>query len=282
MTQSVRAALKQASQIMVSAGVAAAQRDARLLMAFVLGFEPHQVSLHGDAMLDVDQGVAFTAAVKLRASRVPISHILGYRDFFETRFILTSDVLDPRPETEQLVSHALSESFETVLDLGTGSGCILLSLLAKQPLAHGVGVDQSAKAIAVAKLNAQKMQLIARVEFLVSNWFSEVPATKFDLIVSNPPYIHPNAMAALSAEVLHEPELALTDHDDGLSHYRNITKQANDFLTPNGRLIFEIGFDQGGAVSKILAQQQFHDIVILNDLNHHPRVVACRVLNLYT
>jgi len=277
MTQSVRAALKQASQIMVSAGVAAAQRDARLLMAFVLGFEPHQVSLHGDAMLDVDQEVAFTAAVKLRASRVPISHILGYRDFFETRFILTSDVLDPRPETEQLVSHALSESFETVLDLGTGSGCILLSLLAKQPLAHGVGVDQSAKAIAVAKLNAQKMQLIARVEFLVSNWFSEVPATKFDLIVSNPPYIHPNAMAALSAEVLHEPELALTDHDDGLSHYRNITKQANDFLTPNGRLIFEIGFDQGGAVSKILAQQQFHDIVILNDLNHHPRVVACRV-----
>ncbi len=277
MTQSVRAALKQASQILVSAGVAAAQRDARLLMAFVLGFEPHQVSLHGDAMLDVDQEVAFTAAVKLRASRVPISHILGYRDFFETRFILTSDVLDPRPETEQLVSHALSESFETVLDLGTGSGCILLSLLAKQPLAHGVGVDQSAKAIAVAKLNAQKMQLIARVEFLVSNWFSEVPATKFDLIVSNPPYIHPNAMAALSAEVLHEPELALTDHDDGLSHYRNITKQANDFLTPNGRLIFEIGFDQGGAVSKILAQQQFHDIVILNDLNHHPRVVACRV-----
>ena len=281
MTQSVRAALKQASQIMVSAGVAAAQRDARLLMAFVLGFEPHQVSLHGDAMLDVDQEVAFTAAVKLRASRVPISHILGYRDFFETRFILTSDVLDPRPETEQLVSHALSESFETVLDLGTGSGCILLSLLAKQPLAHGVGVDQSAKAIAVAKLNAQKMQLIARVEFLVSNWFSEVPATKFDLIVSNPPYIHPNAMAALSAEVLHEPELALTDHDDGLSHYRNITKQANDFLTPNGRLIFEIGFDQGGAVSKILAQQQFHDIVILNDLNHHPRVVACRTSKLY-
>ena len=276
MTQSVQAVLKQASQILVSSGVAGAQRDAKLLMAFVLGFEPHQVALHRDAMLDVDQELAFMATIKQRASRVPISHILGYRDFFENRFILTPDVLDPRPETEQLVSHALCEDFEAVLDLGTGSGCILLSLLAKRPLAQGIGVDQSAKAIAVAKLNAQKMQLSTRVELLVSNWFSEVPTTKFDLIVSNPPYIHPNAMAALSAEVLHEPELALTDHVDGLSHYRNIAKQAHNFLTPNGRLIFEIGFDQGDAVLKILAQQKFCDIVILSDLNHHPRVVACR------
>ena len=279
MTQSVRAALKQASQIMVSAGVAAAQRDARLLMAFVLGFEPHQVSLHGDAMLDVDQEVAFTAAVKLRASRVPISHILGYRDFFETRFILTSDVLDPRPETEQLVSHALSESFETVLDLGTGSGCILLSLLAKRPSAQGLGVDLSAKAIAVAKLNAKKLKVSARVELRVSDWFSNVPNTKFDLIVSNPPYIHPNAMAALSAEVLYEPEVALTDYDDGLSHYRKIAINAYDFLVPDGRLVFEIGYDQEDAVSKILAQNRFSDIVVLKDLDNHSRVVACRPLN---
>jgi release factor glutamine methyltransferase len=280
MTQSVHTALKQASQILVSSGVAAAQRDAKLLMAFVLGFEPHQVSLHRDAMLDVDQQLAFMATIKQRASRVPISHILGYRDFFENRFILTPDVLDPRPETEQLVSHALCENFESVLDLGTGSGCILLSLLAKRPLAHGIGVDQSVKAIAVAKLNAQKLHLSARVKLMVSNWFSEVPMTKFDLIVSNPPYIHPDAMAALSAEVLHEPEMALTDHNDGLSHYLNIAKQAHDFLTPNGRLIFEIGFDQGAAVSEILSQQKFYDIIILDDLNNHPRVVACRASDL--
>jgi release factor glutamine methyltransferase len=279
MTQSVQAVLKQASQILVSSGVAGAQRDAKLLMAFVLGFEPHQVALHRDAMLDVDQELAFMATIKQRASRVPISHILGYRDFFENRFILTPDVLDPRPETEQLVSHALCEDFEAVLDLGTGSGCILLSLLAKRPLAQGIGVDQSAKAIAVAKLNAQKLHLSARVQLMVSNWFSEVPTTTFDLIVSNPPYIHPDAMAALSAEVLHEPEMALTDHD-GLSHYLNIAKQAHDFLTPNGRLIFEIGFDQGAAVSEILSQQKFYDIIILEDLNNHPRVVACRASDL--
>ena len=280
MTQTVQVALKWGNQILFSAGVDGAPRDARLLMAFVLGFEPHQMSVGRDAVLDASQYIAFTQCIKRRAMRVPLSHIVGYRDFFEHRFIVTPDVLDPRPETEQLVSHVLGEGFNTVLDLGTGSGCILLSLLAKRPLAQGLGVDLSSKAIAVAKLNAKKLTVSARVELRVSNWFSNIPNTKFDLIVSNPPYIHPNAMDRLSAEVLYEPEVALTDYSDGLSHYRQIAIKAHEFLVPDGRLVFEIGYDQEDAVSEILTQNRFSDIVILKDLDNHSRVVGCRSLNL--
>ena len=279
MTKTVQVALKWGNQILFSAGVEGAPRDARLLMAFVLGFEPHQMSVGRDAVLDAFQYIAFTQCIKRRAMRVPLSHIVGYRDFFEHRFIVTPDVLDPRPETEQLVSHALGEVFDTVLDLGTGSGCILLSLLAKQPLAQGLGVDLSSKAISVAKLNAKKLTVSKRVELRVSNWFSNIPNTKFDLIVSNPPYIHPNAMKGLSAEVLYEPEVALTDYSDGLSHYRQIAIKASEFLVPDGRLVFEIGYDQEAAVSKILAQNRFSDIVVLKDLDNHSRVIACRPLN---
>ena len=279
MTQTVQVALKLANQILVSAGVERAPRDAQLLMAFVLGFEPHQMSIGRDDVLDASQDTAFTDCITRRANRVPLSHIVGYRDFFEHRFIVTPDVLDPRPETEQLVSHALGEVFDTVLDLGTGSGCILLSLLSKQPLAQGLGVDLSSKAISVAKLNAKKLTVSKRVELRVSNWFSKIPNTKFDLIVSNPPYIHPNAMKGLSAEVFYEPEVALTDYNDGLSHYRQIAMKANEFLVPDGRLVFEIGYDQEAAVSKILAQNRFSDIVVLKDLDNHSRVIACRPLN---
>ena len=279
MTQTVQVALKLANQILLSAGVEGALRDSRLLMAFVLGFEPHQISLGRGAVLDASQEAAFTACITRRAMRVPLSHIVGYRDFFEHRFIVTPDVLDPRPETEQLVSHVLDEDFDTVLDLGTGSGCILLSLLAKRPLAQGLGVDLSSKAISVAKLNAKKLKVSKRVELRVSNWFSNIKNTKFDLIVSNPPYIHPNAMGVLVSEVQYEPEVALTDYSDGLSHYRQIAIKAHDFLIPDGRLVFEIGYDQEDAVSKILAQNRFSDIVVLKDLDNHSRVVACRSLN---
>ena len=282
MNKSILAVLQHASQTLALAGVADAPRDARLLMAFVLGFEQHQIALHLNSILDASQEAAFTAAIIKRTKRIPMSYILGYRDFFEHRFLLTPDVLDPRPETEQLVSRALCEDFDTILDLGTGSGCILLSLLAKRPLAHGMGVDQSAEAIAVAKLNAEQLHLTERADLRVSNWFSNISDTRFDLIVSNPPYIHPSCMVELSAEVLHEPELALTDNKDGLSHYRHIAQHAHKFLAKEGRLIFEIGFDQGDAVSEILAQWCFCDIVVSHDLNHYPRVVSCRMSGFYT
>ena len=200
---------------------------------------------------------------------------MGYRDFFEHRFIVTPDVLDPRPETELLVVEALKESFQNVLDLGTGSGCILLSLLAKKINVQGVGIDISAAAISIARRNAKNLHLESRVSLNVSDWFSNVGKRKFDLIVSNPPYVHPNQLELLSPEVVHEPMLALTDNEDGLNAFKEIATNAQKFMVAGGRLIFEIGFDQGPAVADILNISGFQDIRVLPDLNGSDRIVSC-------
>ena len=227
-------------------------------------------------MLNAEQSAKLEAALQSRVARGPMSHILGYRDFYEHRFIVTPDVLDPRPETEELVARALSAPFENVLDLGTGSGCIILSLLAENSSARGLAVDQSAQALEVARRNAENLRLTDRLRFCRSDWCQERSAEQFDLIVSNPPYIHPAALKGLSPEVHHEPISALTDNIDGLSHYATIAHQAHGFLAPQGRLLFEIGYDQGAAVAEILRKEGYGDISILEDLDHRPRVVSCR------
>ena len=276
MSQTLQAALTHAGQRLSAAGVEGSWREARILLAFVLDIDMLQVSLRLEETLNAEQSAALEEALTLRMARVPMSHILGYRDFYENRFIVTPDVLDPRPETEVLVARALSAPFHNVLDLGTGSGCIILSLLAINSSARGLAVDQSAKALEVARRNAEKLQLTDRVRFCRSDWCSEISTERFDLIVSNPPYIHPNVWKGLSSEVHQEPKSALTDDKDGLSHYATIAHQAHGFLAAEGRLLFEIGFDQGEAVAQMLRQEGYRDIAILEDLDHRPRVVSCR------
>ena len=276
MSQTLQAALTHAGQRLSAAGVEDFWREARILLAFVLDIDMLQVSLRLEETLNAEQSAALEEALTLRMARVPMSHILGYRDFYENRFIVTPDVLDPRPETEELVARALSAPFHNVLDLGTGSGCIILSLLAINSSARGLAVDQSAKALEVARRNAEKLQLTDRMQFCRSDWCSEISTERFDLIVSNPPYIHPNVWKGLSSEVHQEPKSALTDDKDGLSHYATIAHQAHGFLAAEGRLLFEIGFDQGEAVAQMLRQEGYRDIAILEDLDHRPRVVSCR------
>ena len=276
MSQSFQTALTHAGQRLSGAGIEEFRREARILLAFVVGLDPLQVSMRLEETLNVEQSAKLEAALRSRVARVPMSHILGYRDFYEHRFIVTPDVLDPRPETEELVTRALSAPFQNVLDLGTGSGCIILSLLAENSSARGLAVDQSAKALEVARRNAENLRLTDRLRFCRSDWCQELPAEQFDLIVSNPPYIHPAALKGLSPEVHHEPISALTDNIDGLSHYATIAHQAHGFLAPQGRLLFEIGYDQGAAVAEILRKEGYGDIAILEDLDHRPRVVSCR------
>ena len=276
MSQSFQAALTHAGQRLSGAGIEEFRREARILLAFVVGLDPLQVSMRLEEVLNAEQSAKLEAALRSRVARVPMSHILGYRDFYEHRFIVTPDVLDPRPETEELVAHALSAPFENVLDLGTGSGCIILSLLAENSSARGLAVDQSAQALEVARRNAENLRLTDRLRFCRSDWCQELPAEQFDLIVSNPPYIHPAALKGLSPEVHHEPISALTDNIDGLSHYATIAHQAHGFLAPQGRLLFEIGYDQGAAVAEILSKEGYGDIAILEDFDHRPRVVSCR------
>jgi len=275
MTKTIGIAIFEAARQLSIAGIDSSQLDARVLMSSVLKVAPYQASLIADKCLTKAQLEEFSKVIQRRLRRVPVSHILGYRDFFEHRFIVTPDVLDPRPETELLVVEALKESFQNVLDLGTGSGCILLSLLAKKINVQGVGIDISAAAISIARRNAKNLHLESRVNLNVSDWFSNVGKRKFDLIVSNPPYVHPNQLELLSPEVLHEPMLALTDNEDGLNAFKEIATNAQKFMVAGGRLIFEIGFDQGPAVADILNISGFQDIRVLPDLNGSDRIVSC-------
>jgi release factor glutamine methyltransferase len=211
------------------------------------------------------------AALAARLARQPVAQIRGWRHFWNHRFTVTPDVLDPRPETETLVAHALEVPFARVLDLGTGSGAILISLLAGRPGATGVGVDLSGAALDVARANAQSIGVAAT--FLQSDWFAAVTG-RFDLIVANPPYIAEVEMAALAPEVRDwEPHLALTPGGDGLGAYRAITGGVGTHLSPGGRLLVEIGPSQGDAVQAMFRAAGLCDVAILTDLDGRDRVV---------
>lgn len=221
-------------------------------------------------------GADFDEIVRRRAAREPFSHIAGCRDFWAHRFKVTSDVLDPRPETETLVELALAEPFTKVLDLGTGSGCIVISLLAAQPEARGVGTDISEPAVLIAGENAERIGVSDRLVLPLSDWFDDVGG-RFDLIVSNPPYIAAAEMDGLQPEVRdHEPHLALTDGGDGLAAYRAIAGRALNHLFPRGRLLVEIGAEQGPAVVGIFQSAGLEDVAVHTDLDDRDRVVAAR------
>lgn len=275
-TDTVRSALAGAVPGLRAAGIPDPARDARLLLAHAMALAPDRLLLHLDDPLQPEAAGRFAAALKARESRQPVSQIIGARQFWGRRFRVTRDVLDPRPETETLVAAALEEPFATVLDLGTGSGAIVLSLLAECPEARGLGVDVSPAALAVARANAAQLDLAGRVDFVPSDWFAQV-AGRFYLIVSNPPYIAAAEMAALAPETRDwEPALALTPGGDGLEAYRRIVAGAEAHLQPGGRLLLEIGLDQDKAVSDLLQTAGFSGIGVLRDLDGRPRVVMAR------
>ncbi|MBW6417071.1 peptide chain release factor N(5)-glutamine methyltransferase [Celeribacter sp. PS-C1] len=274
----VQATLIAGTKRLTEAGVDGAPRDARLLMAHVLGMEPGRLTLVMPDEISVDHKVAFEAAIERRLTREPVSHILGYRDFYGRRFQVSSDVLDPRPETEILISEALSKPFTSVLDLGTGSGAILLTLLAEQVLAKGLATDLSEAALTVAQTNAEALGLGKRARFQQADWWAGVEG-QFDLIVSNPPYIAADEMAGLSPELAHEPRMALTDEADGLMCYREIAAGVRAHLAPRGRIMVEIGPTQGAAVSDLFLAQGLKAVRVIADLDGRDRVVVAQAPN---
>lgn len=245
-------------------------------MAHVLGIGTGSLAARMEDPLPPGAQEAYAAAVARRAAREPVSHILGYRDFWRHRFRVSPDVLDPRPETEALVEIALAEPFGKVLDLGTGTGCIVISLLADRPEARGVGTDVSEAAVLIAGENAVAAGVADRLILPLSDWFADVGG-RYDLIVSNPPYIAAGEMACLAPEVRdHEPADALTDGGDGLSAYRAIAAGAPGHLEPRGRLIVEIGARQGPAVSAVFREAGLTDVEVHRDLDGRDRIVAAR------
>ena len=262
---------------LAAAGVAEPARDARLLLARALGIAPDRLTLAlGDP---VPPGTAerFEAFLAERALRRPVSQILGHRAFWGRDFAVTRDVLDPRPETETLVARALEGApGRHILDLGTGSGILLVTLLAEWPGATGTGTDRSAAALEVARENAARHGVAARATLRETDWAAGISGP-FDVIVSNPPYIPEAEMAELAPEVRDwEPRLALTPGETGLEAYERLAADLPRLLAPGGRALFEFGAGQEGAVARVFADRGFRDISLAEDLDGRPRALLVR------
>ncbi|MCA8878477.1 MAG: peptide chain release factor N(5)-glutamine methyltransferase [Rhodobacteraceae bacterium] len=256
------------------AGIPDPARDGRRLMAHVLGIPATRLTLALAEPVTTEAAAAFQQAIAERARCRPVAQIVGWRRFWGREFIVSGDVLDPRPETETLIAAALTQPAGRVLDLGTGTGCILLSLLAEWPEATGLGTDISAAALEVARRNAEVLALGDRAKFAESDWAAAVQG-RFDLIVSNPPYISEAEMARLDPDVREwEPECALTPGGDGLDAYRTFLPQLAGLLQPDGRVLVEIGAAQGAAVAALGRRAGFEQVEILGDLDGRDRVVV--------
>lgn len=272
---SAGAVLAEAAARLRAAGVPDAMADARRLLAHALGIAPDRLTLALPEPLPEAAAARFAGAVARRAARQPVAQILGERLFWGRAFRVTPDVLDPRPETETLVAAALEAPFARVLDLGTGSGCLLLTLLAERPEASGLGIDISGAALAVAAGNAARLGVSGRAGFLRADWFAGVSG-RFDLIVSNPPYIAGAEWETLAPELREwEPRAALTPGGDGLAAYRAIAAGAGAHLAPGGRIVLEVGAGQGAAVAAICAAAGLGPAALRPDMDGRARAVLC-------
>ncbi|SEW06695.1 [protein release factor]-glutamine N5-methyltransferase [Cognatiyoonia koreensis] len=266
-------ALAHGTAVLAKAGIANAHGDARKLLCHAAGVASDRLTLLLRDPVGAVAEASFSELIAARVAHVPVSHLVGGRQFFGRWFEVTCDVLDPRPETETLVAGALAEPIARVLDLGVGSGAILLSLLAEWQTARGVGVDVSDAAIAVAARNASGLDITPRAVLQAGNWYDGLDE-EFDLIVSNPPYIAADEMDDLQPEVRdHEPRIALTDEADGLTHYRHIIANHDPHLMPGGRLMVEIGPTQAAAVKEMMGIAGLTEITVIPDLDGRDRVV---------
>jgi len=249
-----------------------ATTDARKLMALTLGIEPSRMTLHLHDELNLERYEDFWILIRRRVDREPMSHILGGRSFYGRWFHVNNKVLDPRPETETLIAEALSKPFSEVLDLGTGSGAIAVTLLDERPTATGIATDLSPGALEVATANAETHGVLSRLNIEVSDWYAAVGGT-FDLIVSNPPYIALDEMPSLAPELSYEPRMALTDEADGLTAYRKIVAGAPEHLNADGWIMVEIGWQQGPEVAALFEDAGLTNVAIKPDLDGRDRVV---------
>ena len=210
-----------------------------------------------------------------RERRRPVSQIIGYRCFYDSEFTVNSDVLDPRPDSEVLVDAGRRQRPGRILDLGTGTGCLLLSILKDLPCATGIGIDLSESALEVARSNCRQLGLCNRARFIRSDWFSSVRG-RFDLIVANPPYLSESEYDHSPPELTDwEPQLALTSGGDGLEAYRTIAAGAGTHLAPLGRLVLEIGFGKLRPVRQIAEQSALRIEEVIHDLADRPRALIC-------
>jgi len=286
MTATIAAALAQATARLEAAGVPDARLDARLLAAHVLGLaSPGALTVRGLDPLPPEAAARLHDLIDRRAQREPVGRILGQRGFWTLDLTLGPETLEPRPDTETVVSCVLDRLPDrtqqvSILDLGTGTGAILLALLAELPRAQGIGLDIAPGAVAIARENAARHGLSDRARFVVADWGRGLPETPgpFDVAVSNPPYIPTADIAELDPEVrAHDPARALDGGPDGLDAYRALLPLAAARLAPGGCLAVEVGIGQAGPVSALMAAEGFDAPARISDLSGLERCVIAAV-----
>lgn len=254
-------------------GIAEAKTDAWILLTYVCKIDRTYYYVHMDEEIETEKLTEYESVLKKRAEHVPLQYITGEQEFMGLTFHVNESVLIPRQDTETLVEESLKliTSGMKILDMCTGSGCILISILKNVIGVEGVGCDISKQALNVAKENAKLNGVNASFER--SDLFDEI-TDKFDVIISNPPYIPTHVIGSLMPEVaVYEPLQALDGKEDGLYFYRRIIKDALNYLKPNGKLLFEIGHDQGEAVSMLMKEHGYRDVLVIKDLAKNDRVV---------
>jgi release factor glutamine methyltransferase len=282
MATSIAEAILHGANKLRKAGVPDERREAGSLLMHVLDRDRTHILARADEELTDEQIEKFSQALDARAQGKPLQYITGHQEFFGLEFEVTSDVLVPRPETELLIEAALSiiSPNETpfICDVGTGSGCIVITLLHELPRARALALDISDAALAVAERNANRHGVQERLSFVASDLFASVApsfAAGFDLTVSNPPYVAERAVDGLQREVRDfEPRVALTAGEDGLSIIRRLLIESRDYLKSGGFLLFEIGFDQHESVRQLIDQNAWKLLEIHDDLQGIPRTVA--------
>ena len=258
---------------LTEAKIPEAELDARLLLEEVCGTDRNDLLVHGDKEIPPEQCDRYVEYIQRRQKREPLQQITGYQEFMGLRFKVTPDVLIPRQDTEILVEEVMRYVHDGmhILDMCTGSGCILLSLLKYSNDCEGTGCDISEPALKVAEENAKELSLNA--SFVQSNLFENISG-KYEFIVSNPPYIPTGVIPTLMEEVRdHEPVSALDGREDGLYFYREIVEKAGEYLYPGGMLFFEIGYDQAEKVSSLMQEAGYQEVTVCKDLAGLDRVV---------
>lgn len=269
----LREALISAAAFLESRGVDDPQTDAMLLLEKASGYSRNQYFMRRDEHISEEQKKLFCDDISKRGERIPLQHITGEAYFYGRRFLVCGDVLIPRMDTETLIGEALKviKPEMKVLDLCTGSGCIAVTI-AKETGAHVTASDISQKALEIAKKNAELNG--AEVTFIKSDMFKNIDS-RFDVIISNPPYIKSEEIETLQEEVRgYDPRSALDGGDDGLDFYRAIASLGSEYLNPRGMLFLEIGSGQAGEVSDLLLENGFCGVRVAEDLNRLPRVVS--------
>lgn len=281
-SDTIGSTLSKLAAALSEAGFDEARRRARRLLAVALGLTPEEVFARADRIVTEDKGLQIAALLKRALAHEPLSRIQGTRSFWGLDFVLSPDTLDPRPETETLVEAIVARLTDRdrtyrFLDLGTGTGCLLLALLSDYPQATGIGVDRAEGAVATARRNAERLGCADRVSFEIADWGAGLEGG-FDIVVSNPPYIETGEIPRLPLEVRDfDPRLALDGGTDGLAVYRRIAGDLPRLLAPGGIFVCEIGMGQEMPVTQILAGHGLAVEAVVPDLAGIARCVVARV-----